>query len=97
MTKLEETNEMIENINELKKTNEMIKTANKINKIIPEPGAYNDDVIRERTRTAALFDIAKSLAIIADGITTQNEHIEKIESDIYRIERRYDAKSVRWP
>lgn len=94
MTKLEETNKMIEDINELEKTNEMFKS---VKEKIREPGPYNDDAIRERTRTAALLDIAKSLAIIADEITTQNEHIEKIESDIYRIERRYDAKSVRWP
>lgn len=94
MSKLEETNKMIENINELEKTNEMFKS---VKEIIREPGPFNEDAIRERTRTIALLDIAKSLAIIADGITTQNEHIEKIESDIHEMERRDNARTVSWP
>lgn len=42
MTKLEETNKMIEDINELEKTNEMFKS---VNGIIHESGPYNDDVM----------------------------------------------------
>jgi methyl-accepting chemotaxis protein len=89
MTKLEETNEMIENIKELVETNEMFKS---VKEIIREPGPFNEDAIREQTRTAALLDIAKSLAIIADGITAQNEQIEKIENDLDRLEHSYSSK-----
>lgn len=78
----------------LEETNEMIKAASKLFCAPMEP----DDIVdKNDVQAITLLDIAKSLAIIADGITIQNEHIEKIESDIYRIERRYDAKSVRWP
>lgn len=81
MTKLEETNEMIKAANELLYT----------------PREHGGLAINDAVRTTALLDIAKSLAIIADGITTQNEQMEKIESDLCSVERRYDAKSVRWP
>ena len=80
MTKLEETNKMIEAVN-------------KLFSIPNEPYTiFNED----DARRVAFLDIAKSLAIIADGITAQNEKIEKIESDLYRIERKVNSmKSVK--
>ena len=77
----------------LEETNEMIKAASNLYSISMEP----DTIINKNdAQTVVFLDIAKSLAIIADGITTQNEKIEKIESDLYRIERKVNSmKSVR--
>ena len=80
MTKLEETNKMIE-------------AKSKLYSISMEPDAI---VNKNDVKSVVLLDIAKSLAIIADGITAQNEKIDKIESDLYRIERKVNSmKSVK--
>lgn len=72
----------------------MIKAASKLFCAPMEP----DDIVdKEDAQTVALLDIAKSLAIIADGITTQNEQIEKIKSDISSIENINRAKMANWP
>lgn len=73
----------------LEETNEMIKAASKLFCTPIEPDAI---VNKNDVRAITLLDIAKSLAIIADEITAQNEHIEKIESDIYK-----NARTVSWP
>ncbi len=78
----------------LEETNEMIKAANKL---LNTPREHSGIAINEAVRTVSLLDIAKSLAIIADGITDQNEQMEKIESDLCSIERKYDSKLVQWP
>jgi hypothetical protein len=77
----------------LEETNDMIKAASRLYSIPME----SDAIINKNDVLAiTLLDIAKSLAIIADGITAQNEKIEKIESDLYRIERKVNSmKSVK--
>jgi hypothetical protein len=76
----------------LEETKEMIDAANEL--LCSPPLDINE--AKENLRAISLLDIAKSLAIIADGITAQNEKIEKIESDLYRIERKVNSmKSVK--
>jgi hypothetical protein len=77
----------------LEETNDMIKAASRLYSIPME----SDAIINKNDVLAiTLLDIARSLAIIADGITAQNEKIEKIESDLYRIERKVNSmKSVK--
>lgn len=84
----------MEKMTKLEETNEMIKAASKLFCTPIEPDAI---VNKNDVRAITLLDIAKSLAIIADGITTKNEHIEKIKSDIHEMERRDDARTVSWP
>jgi hypothetical protein len=80
----------------LEETNDMIKAASRLYSIPMEPYAIVD---KNDVLAITLLDIARSLAIIADGITAQNEKIEKIESDLYglyRIERKVNSmKSVK--
>lgn len=76
MTKLEQTNSVLELINE---------------------GLNNGKLNNEETIGMALLDIAKSLAIIADGTMTQNEQMEKIESDLSRLEHSYSSKWYQVP
>lgn len=62
--------------NKLEETNLLINT---IADVANDPGSFSADTIRETTRTAALLDIAKSLAIIADNTTVIAEHFKKGE------------------
>lgn len=55
MSKLEETNSMIEAVAEM----------------YADKGGFAEADIREAVRTTALLDIAKSLAIIADNTTNR--------------------------
>lgn len=78
----------------LDETNEMIKAASKLFCAPMEP----DDIVdKNDVQTIALLDIAKSLAIIADGITAKNEQIEKIENDLDRLEHSYSSKWYQVP
>lgn len=58
MSKLEETNLMINSLDELFKN----------------PGIFREGDVREAARTAALLDIAKSLAIIADNTSNRRDN-----------------------
>lgn len=59
MSKLEETNLMI----------------NTLNEAFNNPEIFGEDTVRDTTRTAALLDIAKSLAIIADNTSNGRDYV----------------------
>jgi hypothetical protein len=83
----------------LEETNEMIKVASKLFSVPMEPDAIVD---KNDVQAIALVDIAKSLAVITDGIIfqseqleKQNKQLEKIESDLSRLENSYSSKWYR--